>query len=165
MSPLAFLRSESAVRSTGTEKAVAVVVATMLSMLMTGCLSGSTSTTTTIAKLPLAKIELGLYSGRPDPSWLLSARETASLGKMLAQLHQVPGTPIQGGLGYHGFTIIERNRTLVAFRGEVAPLGDSQNYHLADERRTIERFLLQSGLVNLSASEFVFVEHELGMIR
>jgi len=114
-------------------------------------------TTTTTERRSSANIELGLYSGRQDPSWTIAGPEKAHLDLLLSRLRRVAGAPVHGGLGYHGFTIFETGRTLVAFRGQVELVGSGRRHHLADPQRTIEQFLLQSGGAHLSDSQVTAV--------
>jgi hypothetical protein len=52
-------------------------------------------------------IELDIYSGRPNPSWKMDAKETVDLLKQLAKLYTLPKAEldVQDGLGYRGFII------------------------------------------------------------
>jgi hypothetical protein len=52
-------------------------------------------------------IELDIYSGRPNPSWEMDAKQTDDLLKKLAKLSILPkgGLDMQDGLGYRGFNI------------------------------------------------------------
>lgn len=64
--------------------------------------AGSVSPTTHII------ISLGIYSGRPDPSWDLTDTQASEVVAAIAALPMATGTPPQGGLGYHGFTVVLR---------------------------------------------------------
>ncbi len=52
-------------------------------------------------------VELDIYSGRPNPSWEMDAKQTAHLLKQLAKLSTLPKAVLdmQDGLGYRGFNI------------------------------------------------------------
>jgi hypothetical protein len=106
-------------------------------------------------------VVLGLYSGRPDPQWTLTAEQAATLNKALGTLAKSTGTPPVGGLGYHGFTILLPGSTLVAYRGAVAPPGDGPRAVMADPTRNIERFLLETSRPFVTADEYAAVEHAL----
>ena len=59
-------------------------------------------------------VRLRIFSGRPNPTWELSAEQIAQLGGMVERLDRA-GAPLGyrlGGLGYHGF--------------EVQPLGEAR---------------------------------------
>lgn len=51
------------------------------------------------------RVELHIFSGRPDPFWELSEEEAAELAKRLAGLPYTHQPPRPGGLGYRGFSV------------------------------------------------------------
>jgi hypothetical protein len=51
------------------------------------------------------RVELQVFSGRPNPSWELSAPEIAELAKRLTDLPRSRQPFVEGGLGYGGFII------------------------------------------------------------
>jgi hypothetical protein len=103
-------------------------------------------------------VTLGIYSGRSDPTWTLTATEAAALEVALARLPGAVGTPPVGGLGYHGFTVERPDGTLIAFDAAVAPPGDGERAYLADTDRTIERLLLETARTHVGGNELVEVE-------
>ena len=142
--------------------ALLVVVATLgcgnspaVSPAATGTASAAPSTSITTS--------LGIYSGRPDPSWDLTDAQVAQVVNTIEALPVTAGTPPQGGLGYHGFTIVRRSpgqadETLVAYRGTVAPLGSGTRTYRVDQGRTVERLLLDLGRSTLNPTEVAAVE-------
>jgi hypothetical protein len=122
---------------------------------------GSTAATFDVfAESPTRTVSLGLYSGLPDPSWELSAKESTALTALLESLPRVDGSAPSGGLGYHGFTIERLTpegmpRLLVAFEGTVSDPLSSHLSYLDDPERSVERFLLESGRDQLSAVEIM----------
>jgi hypothetical protein len=147
------------------------LLAVLVTMLIGGCeliraVGAVGSAPPSILPGPVTTVSLGIYSGRPDPSWSLTEEESAELGRLLGSLPSVIGDPPEGGLGYHGFVLTSKhdghaNRTLVAYRGAVAELGSGTRTYLADAQRTVERFLLESGRSHLAASEVDAVENDL----
>jgi hypothetical protein len=129
----------------------------------------------TFASLPIppgivpgavVSVSLGIYSGRPDPSWPLTETQTAELGRLSGSLPSAVGEPPEGGLGYHGFTVVVTTaggqaRTLVAFRGTLAAPGVGRRVYLVDAGRTVERYLLDTGRPFLSATEVDAVDADL----
>ena len=121
--------------------------------------SASPATTFDVfAESPTTTVSLGLYSGRPDPSWELSEEESAALTALLESLPRVDGSAPSGGLGYHGFTIERLTpegmpRLLLAFEGTVSDPASSYLSYLDDPDRSVERLLLESGREQLSAVE------------
>ena len=147
-------------RSTGSLLAV-VVVGALLWLSSCGGESGSGSSTTQ-SVAPQIDIVLGIYSGVPDPTWTLTDDQATELATALASLTRVEGPAPVGGLGYHGFTIISPDGTLVAFDGTVANTASTPPYYLADPDRTIERFLLDTARTQLKPEELAEVERAVG---
>jgi len=117
----------------------------------------------------ITNVTLGIYSGRPDPTWALTEAESAELCRLVSALPSTIGDPPQGGLGYHGFFLVpadtgKAERTLVAYRGTVADLGEGSGTYLVDVDRTVERYLLETGRSHLSAGEVEAVETDLATI-
>jgi hypothetical protein len=111
-------------------------------------------------------VTLGLYSGRPDPSWTLSDVQVAALVGQLAALPAAIGSAPQGGLGYHGFSIVVRrpgqpDQTFQVYRGAVTSPGDAPGTHRADPQRTLESALLETGCSHLTATEITVVGTDL----
>jgi hypothetical protein len=116
--------------------------------------------------LPTVTITLGIYSGRPDPTWILTDVEVATLVGQLASLPVANGAPPQGGLGYHGFSMLVHevggaDQTIIAYRGAVTGPGDAPGTYRADPQRTVEQSLLQAGRSHLAAIEASVVEADL----
>ena len=106
-------------------------------------------------------VTLGIYSGRADPDWTLTADQAGTLEAMLAALRQETMTPPVGGLGYHGFTVQRPGGTLIAYLGSIAPPGEERRAVMTDPTRSIERYLLQTGRPHLVAAEIGEVERAL----
>ena len=51
------------------------------------------------------RVELDIFSGRPNPSWELSADEVAELTRRVATLSPCDEAPVEVGLGFRGFVI------------------------------------------------------------
>jgi hypothetical protein len=118
---------------------------------------------------PLVHVALGIYSGRLDPTWTLTPGEAAQLESLVMGLPHRLGIPRQGGLGYHGFIVDVpigfggegAARTLVTFEGEVAESGLGSRPIGIDQRRSVERFLLETGRSRLGNGEVSVVEGDL----
>jgi hypothetical protein len=111
---------------------------------------------------PVAVVTLGIYSGRPDPSWSLTSAEAATLDAMLTGLVEMTDTPALGGLGYHGFTITTPTRTFVAYRGAIAPPGSGARAMKVDPARSVERFLLETSRAHVTPEEFATAQLAIG---
>jgi len=99
------------------------------------------------------EVTLGIYSGMPDPVWTLTPGQATDLAAALARLSRVDESAPTGGLGYHGFTVVTPERTLVAYDAKVASVSSDPPYVLYDPDRTIERFLLATAPPKLTAEE------------
>jgi hypothetical protein len=148
-------------------------------LLVSACSPGSASTPTptpgstgATAVVPTAvasggapaeevRVALGIYSGRPDPEWVLTAAQVAVLDAEIAMLPDATGTPPAGGLGYHGFTVTRPGSTFVAYGGTVAPPGDAARPFKQDQGRVVERLLLETGRGHLAPAEIAEVERAL----
>jgi hypothetical protein len=73
--------------------------------------AGSTTTTTqpittgTSGITQPVTVELDVYSGRPNPTWTLTAQEVAELTQRLQKLATLPTVPTVDNLGYRGFLL------------------------------------------------------------
>lgn len=99
------------------------------------------------------QIVLGLYSGVPDPVWTLETEQANELAAALAALTRVSESAPAGGLGYHGFTIVTPDGTLVAYAGKVLSADSDPPYVLDDPDRTIERLLLATARAHVTDEE------------
>jgi hypothetical protein len=116
--------------------------------------------------LPSVTVSLGIYSGRPDPSWDLTDVQVAALVGMLASLPLADGSAPQGGLGYHGFQIVAQQpgqveQTFLAYRGAVTASSDPPGTYRADPQRRVETALLETGRAHLEPVEISVVEADL----
>jgi hypothetical protein len=111
-------------------------------------------------------VTLGIYSGRPDPSWELDEAQTADLFHTLYGLPVASARLPEGGLGYRGFGLVVTTPgtgegNLVAYRGVVAGSGTGEVR--LDSTRSVERFLLETGRSRLAPAEIAAVEADLGL--
>lgn len=106
-----------------------------------------------------ARVEVDLYSGRPNPAWHLTAAETQSLVERCDALPSLPktvaGAHSAEGLGYRGLKLDvlrgDRIQTLSVGDGKVVVVVPSsrQRHQFRDPERQLERWLLQTGLEHL----------------
>lgn len=134
-------------------------------LLLTGCSSGTPSA----APAP-ATVEVGLFSGRPDPSFALTPEQTATLDALLATLPTRTAVPVTGGLGYHGFTLTRPSpgpgsgpNVLVAYRGQVAAPGTGPREVRIDAARNVEVTLLNDVRASLAPEEIAAIEQDLAL--
>lgn len=111
------------------------------------------------------RVELDLFSGRPNPGWELAAGETEAINAMLASLpHGVPGSRLdEGALGYRGFRIIDsaRDRS-VTVRGTTVDIASAQTVSTAtDEQARLEQALVDIARSHLDPATYEFLVSQL----
>ena len=141
----------------GRRRASTAVIAA-LAMLLAACATASPSPE---PSGPMV-VTLGIYSGRPDPSWTLTPSEAAGLEAVLAPLRVVTDAPPAGGLGYRGYTITTPARTLVAFGGAIAAPGQGPRAMKLDPTLSVERYLLETSRSRVTPDEFAAVQAAIG---
>ena len=62
------------------------------------------------------EVELDVFSGRPNPRWVLPADERDSLLTLVASLREAGGPMPATGLGYRGFILRDRDREILVYR-------------------------------------------------
>ena len=112
-------------------------------------------------------VELDIFSGRPNPRWVLSAAEE----KVVTDLHEnLPAGsgaafPPNAGLGYRGFRILDAQSALIAVvQGTAVQIrqGTTATMRLkVDENRQMERKLFQISKAHLSPETYAFLKSQL----
>ncbi len=92
------------------------------------------------------KVELDMFSGRPNPTWNLTREETATLAAMLQQLPPAPAPAGEPRLGYRGFLLSNPERvgglpTRIRIGGGIVILEDEMEFHFDTHRA--EHWLLR----------------------
>jgi len=93
------------------------------------------------------QVSLAIYSGRPDPSWLLSPTDGEWLRQRLANPIPFTGERTIAGLGYGGFMISDlstapqEQQIVRVYRGQIETITGSQVTVTADPDRQLERRL------------------------
>ena len=65
------------------------------------------------------RVELDVFSGRPNPHWELPQSEASEIAEKLASLPQVDVQVHIPGLGYRGFLLHTDNQAIRVYRGYV----------------------------------------------
>lgn len=115
------------------------------------------------------RVECDVYSGRPNPSWELSAGQAA---EFLRKLRALPQGERDGalfdGLGYRGLIVTGDELKQVGddeatlSNGFVVERQGSVSRGLIDEGRALERWLLQTGKEKLEADLYEYLSSEVG---
>ena len=120
-------------------------VCVVIAVLFAACSSQSASDVVVTTPSAPTRVELGIYSGRADPQWQLTAEQAQALDQLIAALPTQSGVPASGGLGYHGFSIIRSDTTQIAYQGTIGPSGPKADTYRVDATFSVERFLLDTG--------------------
>jgi hypothetical protein len=94
-------------------------------------------------------VELDVYSGRPNPTWSLSAQEAEQVASLLANLPSSESAA-EEGLGYRGFILLNTRRAgnlperLRVSRGVVTLYHDERAEHFVDANGLEKRLLEQA---------------------
>jgi hypothetical protein len=111
------------------------------------------------------RVELDIFSGLPNPVWVLSPAEGVLFQEKLSALPESPPKVWSNHLGYRGFLVQGADRTgervIRVQRGTVEiDMGDRQFYY-GDLERQLERWLLYTGRSVLKDELFQLIEQEL----
>ena len=109
------------------------------------------------------EVELDIFSGKPNPTWVLSNRDAAEFLDRLGLLTRTTSGEISNPLGYRGFVVDTGRGQLVRVQdGTVqATHGEDQSY-FADPHRDLERWLFSTGATVIDSRLASIVEAELG---
>lgn len=93
-------------------------------------------------------VELDIFSGRPNPSWELSAEGVSELGVRMTNLTPASKSPVVGGLGYRGFVISNPDKIeglpiqIRVYNGTITTTEkELANYY--EDKNNIESWLLE----------------------
>jgi|GEM_PF-850183 len=111
------------------------------------------------------EVELDIFSGNPNPTWILSNREGYIFLERLAALPKFPAKELSTKLGYRGFIVQVTNGSEQSFvrlqNGTVQISQGDNNVYYSDPDLNLERWLLNSGKPYLKSDLFSIVEREL----
>jgi hypothetical protein len=100
----------------------------------------------------MVQVELDIYSGRPNPRWVLNAQEHSTLIQQLGRLLPTQTGEPRLNLGYRGLIVTALEGDMAGFQEIVCSgglvLGDSTQ-KFSDPDRSLERWLLQTGRAHL----------------
>ena len=111
-----------------------------------------------------ADVELDIFSGMPNPTWILTNAEVDSLVKQLAALPRTSARELSGNLGYRGFIVRVTNgadtQLIRIQNGTVHISRGVTNIYACDVERALERWLLNTGKPHLKSDLVEIVERE-----
>jgi hypothetical protein len=115
------------------------------------------------------EVELDVFSGNPNPVWILSGADGDFFLKKLAMLPQASAKELRDDLGYRGFIVKVTNETegslvrisLVRIQNGTVQLSQNDTtVYYSDKDRHLERWLLNSGKPALRSDLFKIVERD-----
>ncbi len=117
-------------------------------------------------KVIKAKVTLNIFSGRPNPTWALSAKHANQLVTKISELPKSDSTSSLDGLGYSGFRVelthsASRKSKITAYKGLVIYNVNGTSYYFTDSQRLVEKFLLKSGKSTLDSQLYQTVKAEI----
>lgn len=106
------------------------------------------------------EVELDIYSGMPNPTWVLSATDSTELRRRIDALPTTKAAAPAENLGYRGFLVRLAEGAEPARVRQVVRLADKSVRDAGD--RGLERWLLGTGRGKVPADVIAVVEKELG---
>jgi len=111
------------------------------------------------------EVELDIFSGMPNPTWILTDAEADSFVKQLAALPQSSPRELSGNLGYRGFIVQctqgSNTQLIRVQKGTVQISEGATDVYAYDKDRQLERWLLNAGKPHLDDELFQIAEREL----
>jgi hypothetical protein len=110
------------------------------------------------------EVELDIFSGMPNPTWILTNAEADSLVKQLVALPRTSARELSGNLGYRGFIVrVTHGADTQLIRIQAGTVHISKgvtNLYARDAERALERWLLDTGNPHLKSDIVEIVERE-----
>ena len=111
------------------------------------------------------EVELDIFSGLPNPVWILSPGEGTLFREKLTGLPDASPRVLSTHLGYRGFLVRVSDQTgefsLWIQNGTVEICHGDRKFYYGDRERELERWLLYTGRSVLKGELFHLVENEL----
>jgi hypothetical protein len=110
------------------------------------------------------EVELDIFSGMPNPTWMLTDAETASFVKQLDELPRTSARELSANLGYRGFNVKcahgAATQLIRIQNGTVQISDDIASVYANDTGRELESWLLGTAKRHLKYELFKIVERE-----
>jgi hypothetical protein len=114
---------------------------------------------------PRTEVELDIFSGMPNPTWVLTTAEAEGLAGRLAALPRTAASELSGRLGYRGLVVTTTDgaetRLIRVQSGSVHVAEGETTVHARDEGRELERWLIETGRPQLAENVIEIVDREL----
>lgn len=136
----------------------------LLAALVIPLASCGTPEVSAVAEVPAgagveaARVELDVFSGRPNPTWTLTDVDDAALRQRLRALPAAAPATLHSDLGYRGLIVhlqeADASRVVRIQRGHVRTEGPAPAPDRADAGRALERWLLETGRGDLEPAVY-----------
>jgi hypothetical protein len=113
----------------------------------------------------MLEVELDVFSGLPNPKWVLTNAEADNFAMQLARLRRISAQSLSGNVGYRGFIVQMTNgtgtRQICIQTGTVHVSEGAKTVYARDGDHALERWLLNTGRPHLKNELFQIAEREL----
>lgn len=110
------------------------------------------------------EVQLDIFSGMPNPTWILTNAEADSFEKQLAALPGTPPGELSGKLGYRGLIVqctqATKTQLIRIHNGVVQISKAGMNVFANDKERELERWLLNTGRPHVKNEIFQIAERD-----
>jgi hypothetical protein len=109
------------------------------------------------------EVELDIFSGRPNPTWVLGTDDADTLVRRLAALPRIPACELSTRLGYRGLIVhVTRGAEtrLIRVQSRCVQIAEGETTHARDEGRELERWLIETGRRHVEQDVMELVERE-----
>ena len=114
------------------------------------------------------RVELDVFSGRPNPSWELTGKQPTEFLTLLGSLEPVGSAPTASeGLGYRGFLVTAQGETMSGFdrirvfRGMAIANRGGGTEVFRDRQHSLESWLLETGRAHMEQGTAEYVRKEI----
>jgi hypothetical protein len=111
---------------------------------------------------PHCEVELDIFSGMPNPTWVLTDAEADTLMDALGSLPRTSDRELSGDLGYRGLIVRcghgSDEQVIRIQAGIVQITAHGSALSASDERRQLERWLHETGMPYIDADLLAMVE-------
>jgi hypothetical protein len=108
------------------------------------------------------EVELDIFSGMPNPTWVLTKEEADSFLKQIAAAPRTSPRELAGNLGYRGFIVrVDRGagtESVHIQNGVIHTSAGGPDVYAGDGKRALERWLLNTGKPHLKSELFQIAE-------
>ena len=113
------------------------------------------------------KVTLDVFSGKENPTWVLSEEQVDAFISVLDALPASAPSSFYDGLGYRGFLVTTTDSesgetsSVTAYKGKIRYSSGEGIKYLTDKGRRVEKLLLESGGARLDPNIHKVVEKEI----